>query len=283
LRFVRFYHSLTGVSSFATTELGTGWRGSYDSSVQLISGQSVPAAVVVRPDGQSLLFINPSGGNQWTASDPTVRAVLVSQTDSSGNITAWTYTTSDDYTETYSASGQLLSIANRAGLTQTLSYNANGQLASVTDPYGHQLLFSYDAQGQLVGLTDPMGGHYEYSYDGNNNLTSITYPDNTTRQYLYENSAFPNAMTGIIDENGSRFVTWTYDSDGRATSSVLAGAVQPVSITLQCRWLEFRDRCARDHAATHAHEDRCRSAAARQRYGAKLCHQLSRSLNQPHL
>lgn len=231
LRFVRFYHSVTLVSNFATTELGTGWRGSYDSSVQQVFGQSVPTAVLVRPDGQSLLFTNSSGGNQWTASDPTVRAVLVSQTDGSGNITGWTYTTANDYTETYSATGQLLSIANRAGLTQNLSYNGNGQLTGVTDPYGHQLRFTYDVQGQLVELTDPMGGHYEYSYDGNDNLISITYPDNTTRQYLYEDSAFPHAMTGIVDENGSRFVTWTYDSEGRATSSVLAGGVQPVSIT----------------------------------------------------
>jgi YD repeat-containing protein len=156
---------------------------------------------------------------------------LSSSNDASGNVLSWTYVTADDFTESYNAGGQLLSIANRAGLIQTLSYNGSGQLASVTDPYGHQLLFAYNTQGKLAQLTDPAGGVYQYTYDGNNNLVSVTYPDQTKRQYLYENTAFPNVLTGLIDENGSRLVTWTYDVQGRAINSVLAGGVQPVSIT----------------------------------------------------
>jgi RHS repeat-associated protein len=229
-RFVRFYNSLMQASNFANTELGSNWRGSYDSAVTLISGQSVPTAVVVRPDGQSLAFTNPSG-NQWVPQDSTVRAVLRSLNDASGNLLGWTYVTADDVTETYNAAGQLATLANRAGLTQTLTYSPGGQLMSVSDPYGRQLLFAYNAQGQLSQLTDPAGGIYRYAYDANNNLVSVTYPDKAVRQYVYENSAFPNALTGLIDENGSRFVTWTYDGQGRAIGSVLASGVQPVSIT----------------------------------------------------
>jgi RHS repeat-associated protein len=230
IRFVRFYNSIVASASAATTELGAGWRGSYDSSVTLQAAQGVPTAIVQRPDGQALVFTNPSG-SQWVAADPTVRAVLTSQTDGSGNLTGWTYVTSDDYTESYNASGQLQSIANLAGLTQVLSYGATGQLASVTDPFGHQMTFSYNAQGQLVQATNPAGGVYQYAYDGNDNLTSVTYPDQTTRSYLYENSAFTNALTGVVDENGSRYVTITYEAAGHAVGSVLAGNVQPVSIT----------------------------------------------------
>ena len=36
-------------------------------------------------------------------------------------------------------------------------------------------------------------------------------------------TTFPNLLTGIIDENGVRFATWTYDSLARATSSQHAG------------------------------------------------------------
>lgn len=231
LRFERFYNSLSPIPAFATTELGVGWRGTYDSAVMLITGQGTPAAVVIRPDGQSLLFTNSGGANQWSPANPTSRASLTSQTDSSGNILGWTYTTGDDFSEAYSAAGQLMSITNRAGLTQSLTYNNAGQLATVTDPFGHSLLFTYNAQGQLAQTTDPAGHTYQYAYDGNNNLISVTYPDSTARQYLYENGAFPNAMTGLVDENGTRFVTWSYDDQGRAISSVLAGGIQPISIT----------------------------------------------------
>jgi RHS repeat-associated protein len=41
----------------------------------------------------------------------------------------------------------------------------------------------------------------------------------TTIQYLYENTSYPFALTGITDENGNRYQTWTYDNTGRATSS----------------------------------------------------------------
>ncbi|CAM9187122.1 unnamed protein product, partial [Phaeothamnion confervicola] len=34
--------------------------------------------------------------------------------------------------------------------------------------------------------------------------------------YLYENPAFPQALTGIVDESGQRFATFSYDSYGRA-------------------------------------------------------------------
>ena len=33
----------------------------------------------------------------------------------------------------------------------------------------------------------------------------------TSQTYLYENANFPDALTGITDENGNRFATWTYD------------------------------------------------------------------------
>ena len=37
----------------------------------------------------------------------------------------------------------------------------------------------------------------------------------TGQSYLYENSTLPFALTGIIDEDGNRYATWTYDSSSR--------------------------------------------------------------------
>jgi len=232
LHFSRFYNSINSVSDLATTELGTNWRGTYDSAVTLLTDQSVPTVRVVRPSGQSLLFTNSFTDPtvQWVATDSSVMATLVSLVDSSGAIVGWRYTTREDMVETYDASGRLMSIADRAGLTQTLVYAASGTLTSVTDPFGRQLNFSYDAQNRLTQMVDPSGATYGYAYDVNNNLVSVTYPDGGIRKYVYENASYPNALTGLIDENGSRYATWTYDAQGLAISSSLAGGVQATTL-----------------------------------------------------
>lgn len=72
-------------------------------------------------------------------------------------------------------------------------------------------------------MTDPAGGLYTYRYDANNNLTQATYPDGSSKTYHYENPSFPHHLTGISDENGTRFATYAYDSQGRAISTEHAG------------------------------------------------------------
>jgi len=228
LRFRRFYNSLSLVSAAAVTEFGANWRSTFDSAVQVVTGQSVPTMRVVRPDGKSFLFTQ--GGTQWVASDPGVTAVLQALTDGNGTIIGWTYTTHGDMTEAYDANGRLVSITTRTGLTETLAYNGAGQLATVTDPFGRSLSFAYDNAGRVVQMSNLAGGLYSYTYDGNNNLSTVTYPDHATRTYVYENAAFPNAMTGIIDESGVRFATWSYDSQGRAVSQVLGAGAQSLSL-----------------------------------------------------
>ena len=51
----------------------------------------------------------------------------------------------------------------------------------------------------------------------------MTYPDATVRIYHYEDMAYPNHLTGITDENGDRFATFTYDADGNAISTEHGG------------------------------------------------------------
>jgi YD repeat-containing protein len=72
-------------------------------------------------------------------------------------------------------------------------------------------------------MTVPDGGSFIYGYDGHDSLTSVTHPDGTTRRYLYQNTTCPDLLAGILDESGNLFASWTYDSQGRATSSQHAG------------------------------------------------------------
>lgn len=69
----------------------------------------------------------------------------------------------------------------------------------------------------------PDGGIYSYVIDSLGNLTSVTYPNGATRAYLYENDQYFNSITGIIDENSSRYETIVY-SGGYAVESYLAPA-----------------------------------------------------------
>ncbi|MFL9911461.1 hypothetical protein [Paraburkholderia sp. RL17-337-BIB-A] len=63
------------------------------------------------------------------------------------------------------------------------------------------------------------------------NLASVTAPYDHVRQYLYEDARFPNALTGVKDESGSRVATWTYDSSGRAISVTHPDTTRNVSLS----------------------------------------------------
>lgn len=76
----------------------------------------------------------------------------------------------------------------------------------------------------------PSSETVRYGYDSSGRLSTITHSDNSTRSYVYENSSFPNAVTGIVDESNNRYATWAYDGEGRATSGTLAGGAESASL-----------------------------------------------------
>lgn len=209
----------------STSPFGANWNHGFSGYIQVISTASVQ---VVKSDNKRLAFSLTNG--VWKPSGD-VLAKLAQLTDYQGKTTGWLYTTSDEIVETYDGLGRLVSVANRAGLKQTLAYDAAGRLASVADPFGRKLSFTYDIYNRIKAVTDPAGGGYTYTYDANNNLSSATYPDGKTRTYLYENKTFPHALTGLVDENGVRFATWTYDSSGLAITSEHGSGIDKVTLT----------------------------------------------------
>ncbi|MGZ5028205.1 MAG: DUF6531 domain-containing protein, partial [Methylobacter sp.] len=233
LGFDRYCNASTVANS---TTLGAGWSHAYSRSSTLQSSNTW--VTIRRNDGKEYNFSLNAG--LWVT-DADVPDRLEELKNSSNVRTGWRYTTAENAVETYDISGKLIAIADSSGLTQTLSYSdastpasmapAAGLLIRVTDPFGRQLNFSYDAASRITTLTDPAGGVYRYGYDANNNLVSVTYPDNTGKTYHYENTAFPHALTGITDENGNRFATYSYDAQGRAISSEHAGGAERVNLT----------------------------------------------------
>ncbi|CAJ0773661.1 hypothetical protein R8510_03697 [Ralstonia chuxiongensis] len=162
--------------------------------------------------------------DNWVASGSldTLRPV----SDTSGKVTGWLYgETNTGVVESYDSTGRLLSVRERNGRTTSLTYDAKAQLAQVTAPSGRSLTFAYDTQGRVSSITAPDGAITQYAYNANGMLTTVTWPDNTTRQYVYEDTRFPTALTGVIDEAGVRYATYAYDDQGRAiTSELTAGA-----------------------------------------------------------
>jgi RHS repeat-associated protein len=167
-----------------------------------------------------------------------------------GNIT---YVFNSTINNSYWQSPKLTLIRYRGGYTQTLSYNTAGQLATVTDSFGRTLQFAYDAFGYISQMTVPGGQVYKYIYRTTVNSTALQqqYPstniaayqnarnvlekvilpdataatdtDNPSLLYHYENATDSALLTGLTDQRGIRYATWTYGTDGRATSSQHAG------------------------------------------------------------
>jgi RHS repeat-associated protein len=208
LNFVRRYNSAL-----------PGWVHNF--SVRVLANATT--AMVVRPDGRAHMFSG-SGPGVWT---PEIGAqeYLLRLNPSSASEPSWEYITAHDGTEWYDAQGRLMSITQRGGLSYT-AQQSGGLLRGIVDPFGHGLQFAYDAQNRLSQVTTPEGTFITYAYDAQGRLAQVTYPDGSTRKYLYENSTYPLALTGLVDERGIRFASWTYDAQGRAATSEHAGVAR---------------------------------------------------------
>ena len=130
---------------------------------------------------------------------------------------------------------QDLSGPNRTPDTAIFIPVTNNQLTSVTDSYGRSFVFAYAGTLlQSVTTPDQLVLTYGYAAVGNaSRLSSVSYNTSpaTSQTYLYEDSSYPFALTGIIDENGNRFATWTYDANGRATSSQHGGGADAMQVS----------------------------------------------------
>jgi YD repeat-containing protein len=227
--------------------LSVNWTHSFSHWITNVSGAS--AVLVFRPNGQMYVATSPgaataAGLQQWTLDSDVVLQVY-EQINGSLQGTGWLARSLEGQEESYDTSGNLLSILDKQGRADALTYSTgssgyaldanwnatttvlpSGLLIDVTDSFGRSLSFGYNASLQLVQVTDPSGLNYRYTYDTSGNLSSVIYPDGKTRQYLYNEVAYtggvslPNALTGIVDENGTRFASYWYNSSGQATQEV---------------------------------------------------------------
>ncbi|QNK68444.1 RHS repeat protein [Variovorax sp. PAMC26660] len=169
-------------------------------------------------------FNKPPNAAAWT---PTNNADQLIETPG-----GWTFIQSpSDEIFLFNATGKPISRTSRNGWKTTYAYDADSRLASISGPFGSIAALTYDTEGHLVTLTAVDGKTVRYAYDAVGRLNSVTQNDQTVRTYVYENTTFPDALTGIVDESGVRYATFQYDSTGWAISTEHAGGVGRYSFT----------------------------------------------------
>jgi YD repeat-containing protein len=252
LSLVRSYRSQ--IHRAANFDGAARWQHNYDMAleIKLQPYGDVMGIIARRAKGSALMYSQVAPAT-WRAQVPT-KDVLSEQRDAGNAPLGFTYKVfEDDSTERYDATGRLLSITARNGWITSLAYSdattptaiapRPGLLISVKNHFGRELRFTYDAQDRVVELLPPgavagagAGGAaspIRYAYDEaaslaagvlvQGQLTSVTWQDGTVRRYHYENTQWPQALTGITDEAGVRFSTYSYDGAGRVARSERAG------------------------------------------------------------
>jgi len=205
LSFTRTYNSLDGL-----------WRHNHSTYLRIAGTTTLKVALVMAHGRESFFTVS---GTTVTAS-PTELGVLVKTTE------GWLYTAENNERFTFDSTGRLTRWTNSGGASQQLTY-ANGTV-TVTDHLGHSLSFTEDAQHQPLTLTTS-SLTIKYDYNSNKRLVQLTRTrdgQSEQRQFHYEDSRNTALLTGITDERGVRFATWTYDDKGRAISSEHAGGVE---------------------------------------------------------
>ncbi len=213
---------------FITPGFGDYWRHTYSSTV-MAENQPNLLATVLRPNGVSKHF---TAAGTSVLNEDGQGDTLTATYDSNSVQNGWLYR-SGAQEEKYLLNGQLSAIQTRSGRTVSMVYNSSGAnaglLQQAIDDVGRYLNFNYNAQYQLTSVLDVAQNTFNYGYTGQT-LSSVTYPDNVSRGYLYqENPQGANSdvfgMTGVIDEFGTRYATYGYETGSARAYTELAGGV----------------------------------------------------------
>ncbi|WP_179957599.1 RHS repeat-associated core domain-containing protein [Exilibacterium tricleocarpae] len=195
---------------------GRNWSSNLDSRLYFINEDKIQ---IILPDGRRIQFHREGSTNSWSAEN-TIDHSLVNGNEK------YKLNSIDGDQLTFSPAGRLLEQKNKKNQTLTFEYTEN-LLTKVKDSYGNTLSITYE--NQVVDKIIVMGMTYDYGYiDANGNLlSSVSYSDAQgaiqSKIYEYTEPDHITALTGIVDETGQRYASWSYDISGRATRSEHAG------------------------------------------------------------
>ena len=176
---------------------------------------------VTDPEGYTRIFTQANASSPWVAlqSPDTL-------TFTAGQPAPWTYRRAEDDStsrfDTQASSSPPPSATAGPPPTPTTP-PANSAPSPAPSPASSRSATT--PSGQLISVTTPDARSISYAYDPAGRLSRVTAPDATSRTFLYDNPAFPHALTGILDQRGTRFASYGYDPQGRAITTEHAGGV----------------------------------------------------------
>lgn len=144
----------------------------------------------------------------------------------------------------FNSTGRLVQQADVYKHTLTYGYNPSGDLLeTITDHYGNDLSITYYPQTTLVETITVMGRVFTYYYDSveyanvkDAKLMSVAYPADSgtvSRTYVYKDTTDTRTqfmLEGIVDETGTQYVSWNYDSWGFAYRGQKSGDTEAFAI-----------------------------------------------------
>lgn len=132
----------------------------------------------------------------------------------------------------------LVSSQDFSGAIQFFSYDpVTLRLSEIADTQGRKVRLSWNDDGSAATMSsaeNTVTYHYDYprktfpSLNAPGRLRSVDYADQLgnflgSKKYEYDGTQDNSfLLTGVVDENGSLYSSYTYDGSGRATSSELA-------------------------------------------------------------
>ncbi|WP_444943821.1 hypothetical protein ACJJIK_21530 [Microbulbifer sp. ZKSA006] len=184
--------------------------------------------IAYRPDGSDLHFTDEDGTFVGEAN----RDWLVTrELDESDELSGWKLEIGGRI-ETYDTAGRVLRVENQQGEGISYTYDDSGVYQSaIADDNGNSVDLTW-SDGKLIQITRNDGSVYEFTYTDDGLLKTITFPgdENPQRTFRYEDDRFPNALTGVTDEAGKIYSTFTYDDQGRAIRTEHNGGAESVDV-----------------------------------------------------
>ena len=187
----------------------------YDSNARVISQTDAMSRKTTFSYGASSTTITDPNGN--VSVDQYQNGLLISETKGYGTPQAATWS----YTYDPISLGQT-SITDPNGHVWTQTWDASGNLLSATDPLKRTTTYTYDILNDLTSMTDPLGITTTYTYDASGNLLSVSTPLRGTKAaqttaYAYGDTTHPGDITAMTDPDGKTW-SYTYDTNGDLAS-----------------------------------------------------------------